>query len=39
MSVRQPLDDLLHRINSMLRGWCGDFPARVFPATFAYLSP
>ncbi|MDQ3715032.1 MAG: group II intron reverse transcriptase/maturase [Actinomycetota bacterium] len=37
-SVNQPLDDLLDRLNSMLRGWCGYFRSGVSSATFAYLS-
>ena len=38
VSVNQPLDDLLHRLNSMLRGWCGYFRSGVSSAVFAYLS-
>ncbi|GAB3000338.1 group II intron reverse transcriptase/maturase [Mycobacterium bourgelatii] len=34
----QPLDDLLRRINSTLRGWAGYFRAGVSSATFSYLS-
>jgi RNA-directed DNA polymerase len=36
--VNRPLDDLLLRLNSLLRGWCGYFRAGVSSATFAYLS-
>jgi RNA-directed DNA polymerase len=38
VGVSLPLDDLLRRLNSMLRGWCGYFRAGVSSAVFAYLS-
>jgi RNA-directed DNA polymerase len=38
VGVNLPLDDLLRRLNSMLRGWCGYFRAGVSSAVFAYLS-
>jgi RNA-directed DNA polymerase len=38
VAVNQSLDDLLRRINSALRGWCGYFRPGVSSATFAYLS-
>jgi RNA-directed DNA polymerase len=38
VGVNQPLDDLLRRVNAMLRGWCGYFRAGVSSAVFAYLS-
>ncbi len=38
VGANQPLDDLLRRINAMLRGWCGYFRAGVSSAVFAYLS-
>jgi len=38
VSVNQPLDDLLRRLNSMLRGWCGYFRSGVSSAVFSYLS-
>jgi RNA-directed DNA polymerase len=34
----QSLDDLLRRLNPMLRGWCGYFKPGVSSAVFAYLS-
>lgn len=37
-SINQPLDDLLHRLNLMLPGWCGYFRPGVSSSTFAYLS-
>lgn len=37
-SINLPLDLLLHRVNSMLRGWCGYFRSGVSSATFSYLS-
>ncbi|WP_336883194.1 group II intron reverse transcriptase/maturase [Rhodococcus globerulus] len=36
--VNQPLDELLRRLNAMLRGWCGYFRSGTSSATFAYLS-
>jgi RNA-directed DNA polymerase len=36
--VSHSLDDLLRRINSALRGWCGYFRPGVSSAAFAYLS-
>lgn len=38
VEVNQSLDDLLRRVNAMLRGWCGYFRAGVSSAVFAYLS-
>lgn len=38
VEVNQPLDDLLRRLNAMLRGWCGYFRAGVSSAVFAYLN-
>jgi RNA-directed DNA polymerase len=38
VEVNQPLDDLLRRVNAMLRGWCGYFRPGVSSAVFAYLS-
>lgn len=38
ITVNQPLDDLLRRINQAMRGWCGYFRHGVSSATFAYLS-
>jgi RNA-directed DNA polymerase len=38
VGVNLPLDDLLRRLNSMLRGWCGYFRPGVSSAVFAYLS-
>jgi RNA-directed DNA polymerase len=38
VEVNQPLDVLLRRMNSMLRGWCGYFRPGVSSAVFAYLS-
>jgi RNA-directed DNA polymerase len=38
VGVNQPLDDLLRRVNAMLRGSCGYFRAGVSSAVFAYLS-
>lgn len=35
--VNQPLDELLRRLNPMLRGWCGYFRPGVSSAVFAYL--
>jgi RNA-directed DNA polymerase len=37
VEVNQPLDDLLRRVNAMLRGWCGYFRHGVSSAVFAYL--
>ncbi len=37
VAVNQPLDVLLRRLNSMLRGWCGYFRHGVSSAVFAYL--
>jgi RNA-directed DNA polymerase len=34
----QPLDELLRRLNSALRGWCAYFRPGVSAATFTYLS-
>jgi RNA-directed DNA polymerase len=34
----QSLDDLLRRLNPMLRGWCGYFKPGVSSAVFSYLS-
>jgi RNA-directed DNA polymerase len=34
----QSLDDLLRRVNSMLRGWCGYFKPGVSSVVFCYLS-
>jgi RNA-directed DNA polymerase len=34
----QPLDDLLRRLNPMLRGWCGYFRPGVSSRVFAWLS-
>jgi RNA-directed DNA polymerase len=33
----QPLDQLLHRLNPVLRGWCAYFRCGVSSRTFAYL--
>ncbi|MGW0961359.1 group II intron maturase-specific domain-containing protein [Streptomyces gelaticus] len=38
VEVNQPLDDLLRRLNVMLRGWCGYFRTGVSSAVFAYLN-
>ncbi len=38
VKINQPLDDLLDRVNPMLRGWCIYFKPGVSSATFAYLS-
>jgi RNA-directed DNA polymerase len=38
VGVSQSLDDLLRRLNPMLRGWCGYFRPGVSSAVFAYLS-
>jgi RNA-directed DNA polymerase len=38
VGVGQPLDVLLHRINPVLRGWCGYFRVGASSATFNYLS-
>lgn len=38
VGVNQPLDDLLRRLNPMLRGWCGYFRPGVSSKTFSYLS-
>jgi RNA-directed DNA polymerase len=38
VAVSQPLDDLLRRLNAMVRGWCGYFRHGVASATFHYLS-
>jgi hypothetical protein len=37
VEVNQPLDDLLRRVNAMLRGWCGYFRHGVSSTVFAYL--
>jgi RNA-directed DNA polymerase len=36
--LNQSLDDLLRRLNPMLRGWCAHFRPGVSSAVFAYLS-
>lgn len=38
VNVNQSLDDLLRRLNPMLRGWCGYFKPGVSSVTFSYLS-
>jgi RNA-directed DNA polymerase len=38
VGLNQSLDDLLRRLNPMLRGWCGYFRPGVSSAVFAYLS-
>jgi RNA-directed DNA polymerase len=38
VAVNQSLDDLLRRLNPMLRGWCGYFRPGVSSVVFAYLS-
>lgn len=38
VTVGQPLDDLLRRVNAALRGWCGYFRHGVSSAAFSYLS-
>jgi RNA-directed DNA polymerase len=38
VEVNQPIDNLIRRLNSALRGWCAYFRAGVSSATFAYLS-
>jgi RNA-directed DNA polymerase len=38
VEVNQPIDDLIRRLNSVLRGWCAYFRPGVSSATFAYLS-
>ena len=38
VNVNQTLDDLLRRLNPMLRGWCGYFKPGVSSVTFSYLS-
>ena len=37
MDTNQPLEVLLHHLNSMLRGWCAYFRPGVSSATFGYL--
>ncbi len=37
ISTNQPLQLLLLRVNSLLRGWCAYFRPGVSSATFAYL--
>jgi RNA-directed DNA polymerase len=38
VEVNQPIDDLIRRLNTVLRGWCAYFRPGVSSATFAYLS-
>ncbi|WP_253783626.1 group II intron maturase-specific domain-containing protein [Nocardia amikacinitolerans] len=38
VATSQPLDVLLRRVNSTLRGWSGYFRAGVSSAVFSYLS-
>src|SRR5256886_10327886 len=38
VEVNQPIDDLIRRLNTVLRGWCAYFRPGVSLATFAYLS-
>lgn len=38
VEVNQPIDDLIRRLNSALRGWCAYFRPGVSSVTFAYLS-
>ena len=38
VNVNQSLDDLLRRLNPMLRGWCAYFRPGVSSAVFSYLS-
>jgi RNA-directed DNA polymerase len=38
VTVSQPLDALLRRVNLAVRGWCGYFRPGVSSVTFAYLS-
>lgn len=38
VGVNQPLDELLRRLNPMLRGWCAYFRPGVSSAVFSYLS-
>ncbi|AEH09117.1 MULTISPECIES: group II intron reverse transcriptase/maturase [Protofrankia] len=37
VEVNQPLDDLIRRLNPVLRGWCAYFRPGVSSVTFAYL--
>ncbi len=38
VGLNQPLDDLLRRLNPMLRGWCGYFRSGVSSRVFSWLS-
>jgi RNA-directed DNA polymerase len=38
VEVNQPIDGLIRRLNTVLRGWCAYFRPGVSSATFAYLS-
>ncbi len=38
VEVNQPIDDLIRRLNNVLRGWCAYFRPGVSSVTFAYLS-
>jgi RNA-directed DNA polymerase len=37
VEVNRPLDDLIRRLNPVLRGWCTHFRPGVSSVTFAYL--